>query len=319
MVPSEVFADTPAKVELLLATYNSAAFLPNLLDSLLDQDFPDFQLIISDDGSDDATMHIIGNYCPRFARAPRLLEPRKRTGGAAGNFSHLLAHSTSQYVMLVDHDDIWHPNKVRSALDGIAAAEREYGDQTPLLWHGDLRVIDAAGAVVAPSFWTMKRIDPRCSSEFSRVLVHATVVGCTLIANRSLVKIALPVPQEAIMHDWWLNAIAAATGRVVHDPRPNIDYRIHGRNASAPERVSFGNFRRKADWRGVVHNKMQRRAAQAGALAQVLSECSPVDARTALRFADWDRMGWFEKRLFLLRNNVLYPGVLRNLALLLLA
>jgi hypothetical protein len=49
--------------------------------------------------------------------------------------------------------------------------------------------------------------------------------------NRALLETGLPVPPEAIMHDWWLSMVASAFGRRCYLDRALIDYRQHARNA----------------------------------------------------------------------------------------
>ena len=168
--------------------------------------------------------------------------------------------------MLVDHDDIWRPDKVEVGLAKLMAAEERRGSDVPALVHGDLVVIDEAGRVIEDSFWKLKQIDPSYSCDLRHAVIHATVVGCTITANRALLRAALPVPSEAIMHDWWLNLVAAATGTVEYDPTPHIHYRIHADNVSRPEKVSVGNAFAKTGWREVTQGKTSKaHAASRGA------------------------------------------------------
>ena len=64
-----------------------------------------------------------------------------------------------------------------------------------------------------------------------RMLVQNLVTGCTMLANRSLVLRALPIPEGATMHDSWFGLVAAAFG-VLH-PRyeATVRYRQHQGNA----------------------------------------------------------------------------------------
>ena len=50
-------------------------------------------------------------------------------------------------------------------------------------------------------------------SSLSAQLLSNTLTGCTSLMNRALLEKALPVPPEAIMHDWWLSLVASALGR----------------------------------------------------------------------------------------------------------
>lgn len=305
-------ADT---VELLLATCNSERYLPELLESLVVQTHLDFELVVSDDGSHDKTLKIIAQFAPRFRRPPRILERADPSGSAMMNFARLLEAARADYVLLVDHDDIWHPDKVASGLARVRGVEAICGRDHPVLAHGDLRIIDATGAVSRPSFWAMKQIDPVCSQSLRRTLIHASVVGCTTTMNQALVKACLPIPRDAVMHDWWISLIATACGTVVYDQVPRIDYRIHGNNVSNPRKSSASGALREVNYRAVMQKKLAVRARQASALANALETIDPQAAALARHFAQLPNIGFLARRLSILRHGFLFPGVWRNLAL----
>jgi hypothetical protein len=302
-------------VELLLATYNSERFLAPLLESLVAQTHDDFVLVVSDDGSRDTTLEIVAQFAPRFRHPPRVLDKGQPTGSAMMNFARLLGAASADYVLLVDHDDIWHPDKVACGLAMVREVEVQRGAAHPVLAHGDLRVIDGDGAVSRPSFWAMKQIDPACSQSLRRTLIHASVVGCTTTMNRALVQACLPIPPEAVMHDWWISLIAAARGTVVYDPVPHIDYRIHGNNVSNPREASASAAMGQANYRAVMQQKLAVRAQQAAALAERLEHDAPAAASLSRRFAQLPEIGFVARRLSILRHRFLFPGVWRNLAL----
>lgn len=303
-------------LDLLLATYNSEKYLAELLESLLEQTHKDFVLLVSDDGSSDRTLKILEEFAPRFRHRPRIVSPDKRQGSASANFNHLLAQSTADYVMLVDHDDIWHQEKVARGLTAVEAAEAKLGKDTPALCHGDLEVVDAAGTKVRGSFWQMRQIDPRCSRRLKRSLIHASVVGCTTTLNRALVEAVLPIPEEAVMHDWWITLVASATGTVTFETAPQISYRIHGNNVSNPHEASAAKALMKGGRRAVMKQKVAIRARQAAVLAERLEATHPSAAALAKAFAEIPGKGFIERRWTLLRHRFLFPGVWRNLAML---
>ncbi len=304
-----------SSVELLLATYNSEKYLPDLLESLIGQTHDDFVLVVSDDGSKDATQDILATFASRFRHPLRMLDEASPAGSAMGNFSRLLQASSADYVMLVDHDDRWHPEKVASGLALVQAVEAERGTQHPVLAHSELQVIDGTGAVSQNSFWGMKQIDPACSQSLRRTLMHASVVGCTTTLNRALVNAATPVPPAAIMHDWWISLIAAAQGSVVFDRTPRIDYRIHGNNVSNPREASASAAMAQSNYRAVMKRKIAERARQAGALAQRLETANPAAAAIARNFANLPEQSFFARRFSIFRNGFVFPGIWRNVAL----
>lgn len=105
-----------------LPVYNGAATLARSLDNLLAQTFGDFVLIISDNGSTDATPEICAEYA---RRDPRVRYVRQQTNLVWNeNFRFLLNQADTPYFMWVTHDDIWLP---RFAEANIAQLEANPG------------------------------------------------------------------------------------------------------------------------------------------------------------------------------------------------
>jgi len=85
------------RVSIGVAIYNEAKFLRSTLDSVLAQDFTDFELIISDNASTDGTQEISLEY---VARDPRVSYHRNETNvGATENFNLVFKYATGEYFM----------------------------------------------------------------------------------------------------------------------------------------------------------------------------------------------------------------------------
>lgn len=93
-------------VSIGLPVFNGEAYLVEALDSLLEQTFRDFELIISDNGSTDSTSIICKSYAERDSRICYI--PQERNRGAAWNFNHVFEKSVGRYFMWAAHDDLWH-------------------------------------------------------------------------------------------------------------------------------------------------------------------------------------------------------------------
>jgi hypothetical protein len=219
----------PNSVQIVLATYNGARYLPAQLDSLMIQQAYFSEILVGDDGSTDETPGVIAKYATRFPGKIRTVAKTPGTKGAAANFASLLATSTAEYVLLCDQDDIWDADKIKSLTTRIKELEALHGVSKPLLVHSDLRVVDEQLHEISPSLFAYQNLDKHLSSLVG-CLCQNSVTGCTVIVNRALVRIALPVPSQAIMHDWWLALAAAAFGRLEFVDRPFIQYRQHASN-----------------------------------------------------------------------------------------
>ncbi|MGQ9724471.1 MAG: glycosyltransferase family 2 protein, partial [Tepidimonas sp.] len=234
-------------IDVLLATYNGQAYLPAQLDSLLGQTYPAWRVLASDDGSTDGTPQILADWAQRHPDR-FILVPNPRPGqGALRNFEHLMQASLRQgrarWFAFADQDDLWLPQKLALSAQAMQRLEAEAGPDQPCLVHTDLCVVDAAGRVLHPSLARYEGLDPAAATRDTLLSVNE-VTGCTLLGNRRLLELALPIPQAAIVHDWWC-AVIAGSGRRAFIPQATVHYRQHGANQiGARDRRGWSRARR---------------------------------------------------------------------------
>lgn len=225
------------RVAVLLPTYNGARFLRQQLESLTAQSRQDFVILIRDDGSNDETLAVLRSCMDKAPQQFHLVQDKLGNLGASGNFSFLLQYVLEQaadlglqdaLLMLCDQDDIWEPTKIEVQLDVMSKLQERNPGQ-PLLVHSDLTVIREDESLIAESFISYQGLDA-AKNDLRNMIFSNTVTGCTALFNQQLVRKALPVPDTAMMHDWWLALVAAAFGRIEFIPRPLVRYRQHGQN-----------------------------------------------------------------------------------------
>jgi len=74
------------KVQILLATYNGEKFLGQQLDSIVNQEYNSWELLIHDDGSDDNTIKILNEYQIKYSKNIKLLKDKKLSPVRVKNF-----------------------------------------------------------------------------------------------------------------------------------------------------------------------------------------------------------------------------------------
>ena len=213
-------------IEILMATWNGERFIEEQLSSLFSQSFQDFRLIVRDDGSSDSTPDIVEQYRIRY---PDRVVIRKNPSrqGPCRTFSLLAEESSAPYVAFCDQDDVWRRDKLELSIAAMKAVEAERGAGTPVLVFSDMAIVDDELRVIAPSLWTLGRINPDRAS-LGAMLVQNLVTGCTALANRSLILKASPIPQGATMHDTWLGLTAVVFGILQPLHETTVQYRQHG-------------------------------------------------------------------------------------------
>lgn len=224
-------AKTP-KIAIVLASYNGAANLRAQLDSYLLQTLAPALVIVSDDGSQDASRAVVADFAARHPAVPlQVLEgPRQ---GAAQNFLHLLRAVPDQMDMVAfsDQDDVWLPEKLARGAATLQAAQLDAGS-TPGLVLGASLVCD--GDLGNPRRSAL----PKRPAGFRHALVQNIAGGNTMLLNRTATRLLQACAADVqaagaalVVHDWWAyQIITGCGGRVIFDPEPSLLYRQHSGN-----------------------------------------------------------------------------------------
>ncbi|KAF0218732.1 MAG: family 2 glycosyl [Geobacteraceae bacterium] len=303
------------KVSVCMATRNGEQYIHAQLESILLQLAPDDEVIISDDSSTDRTVDIVKGFGDARVR----LYENNTFFNPIANFANALGKAGGDYMALADQDDVWLPRKIRLTLAKMNELEGMYGKETPLLVHTDLKVVTANLEVVAESLWRFQKTDPQKGVSLNRLLVQNTVSGCTIMMNRALRDIALPIPPEAVMHDWWLALVAAAFGRIGHVSEPTMLYRQHGENDVGARQWSLFNLFRLVSELGNSKRDIVRIRKQAGVFLQRYSKL--LSARNREMTGIYSRLGeqgCLMKRYYILKYGFFHTGLVRNVGMLLI-
>ncbi len=94
------------KVSIIIPTYNRANLLKQAIQSVLDQSFSDFELLILDDASTDNTEEIVKSFIDVRIRYTRHLS----NIGITKNRNYGLSKSIGEYIAMLDSDDLWISN-----------------------------------------------------------------------------------------------------------------------------------------------------------------------------------------------------------------
>ena len=95
---------TPPKVSVCITTYNYARFLPEAIESILNQDFADFELLIIDDCSKDNTAEVVQKYAAKDARIR--FSVNSPNVGMVNNWNLCLRQARGEFIKFVFGDDL---------------------------------------------------------------------------------------------------------------------------------------------------------------------------------------------------------------------
>ncbi|MBC7901921.1 MAG: glycosyltransferase [Gemmatimonadaceae bacterium] len=207
------------KVSILMITYNHAPFIAQALDSVLMQqvDF-EYEIVVGEDCSTDATRKTLIEYRQKFPDKIRLLLPEKNLG-MIRNFAATFQECRGEYIALLEGDDFWtSTSKLQRQVDYLDAHPEcaasfhnveiiyENDDKAPHLFHGkNLKPFFTQRDIVSDFFI------PTCS---------------TMCRNR-LFKQFPDWYYDMPMGDWPLHVMNSGHGNYAYIDEPLASYRVH--------------------------------------------------------------------------------------------
>ena len=115
------------RVSVVLIFFNGEAYLVEAIESVISQTFDDWEFLLVDDGSSDASPTIAIDYANRYPGKIVYLEhPGHLNRGAPAARNLGIAHARSEYIAFIDADDVWLPSKLMDQV-AILDAHREVG------------------------------------------------------------------------------------------------------------------------------------------------------------------------------------------------
>ena len=210
------------KVQILMSTYNGEKYVSEQIDSILQQDYPNIEFLIRDDGSKDSTVSILEKYSHEHPNIKLFIGENK---GVIRSFFELLlqASDEAEYFAFCDQDDFWKPQKVARA---VSLLDIESPDQ-PLLYISRLDIVDE-------QLNTLKQspVPPKGPS-LENALIQNIANGCVMVFNKQMVntfKSHLPNVDKVMMHDGWFYLLGTALGKIIYDEQSHLLYRQHSSN-----------------------------------------------------------------------------------------
>ena len=292
-----------SKISILLSTYNGEKYLKAQLDSLFSQSYKNFKLIARDDGSSDKTLEILKSYDIE-------LLPSNENIGVKCSFETLLKYafenSDADYFMFCDQDDVWNQDKVKLTLQKMYEMEKLYKN-TPILVHTDLEVVDENLHTINPSFMKLQNLHEK-KNRLNNLLIQNTITGCTVMINKDLAKLCLPMSSNAIVHDWWVGLVASYFGKIGYVDDSTIKYRQHTSNTIGAKGFDIGfvlkSISKKVSLGGNISQSK-------GFFQQFKNELDEDTIEMLQEFISLEQKTWWQKRAILLKYKLVKQGFIR--------
>lgn len=311
-------------IDIAVSLYNCAPWLADFKASLLAQQTGGWRVVARDDGSSDETPRLLAQWGAELGEKIAVLQEQSRQNlGVAGSFTAVLAATSAPWVMLADPDDVWLPGKIKATQNAMREAEARWGSSTPIVVCTDARVVDAALNEMASSYWRLYRMKPQAAGRMPGTAIENEALGSTMMVNRALVDLALPIDAAAAYQDWWLALVGAAFGKIVTLPQQTILYRRHGSNETeSPYSASLSTALRRtarspADARRRITALVDQAASQAAAFAsRYRNRLTASDLAALEALASTPSRGWMGRRWVFIRHGIWFGSWIKNFGLL---
>ena len=214
------------KLCILLASYNGEKYISEQLDSIINQTYKNWELIIRDDGSKDETMTILDKYEKKDERI-KILRDDKGNLGFLKNFEELLFNAKEEFVLFSDQDDFWLRNKLEKFVEKIKGLDEKVLSK-PLLIHCNSLVCDDKLEIIKEEFIDSKIAKKTNSNIY---FFEYIVQGSTSMVNKKMIKESLPFLKNVTLHDRYFHLLSQFLGTRVFIDESLVKYRQHERNA----------------------------------------------------------------------------------------
>lgn len=155
-------------------------FLREMIGSVLDQSFPDLELVLANASPDDETVNRTLREYEEKDRRVRLIT-LKENGGISANTNAAIDAAAGEYICLMDHDDLIAPDALFSAFSAIRDREEEDGVRPELLYTDEDKIRDGGKG-------TEEHFQPHFKPDFNLDLLRSNNYICHfLIVKKSLI------------------------------------------------------------------------------------------------------------------------------------
>ena len=206
------------EVSVIIPTYNRAHYICSAIQSVLNQTFEDFEIIVVDDASTDDTREIIDKF--EDERIYYIRHKKNRGGSASRNTG--IKHSRGKFIAFLDDDDLWMRNKLEKQLDLINKTS-EIG----VVYTGVL-LINNSGQIISHKIPSLR------GNIFPDILKKNYVGSCSMVLVRKecFTRIGLFDENLPAGQDWdmWIRLAKRYQFDSVNEPL--VLYRVHEKRIS---------------------------------------------------------------------------------------
>ena len=227
------------KVSVVMPAYNVGAFIAEAIQSVLDQTYPDWELVIVDDGATDNTASIIATFAD-----PRIIVVHQANGGLTAARNSGLSKISGDWVLFLDSDDVLRPD----ALEHLMRAAALDRGVPPAVIYGDYMRIDEAGTTLGRRE-LLGKIRTQPSGDLLGFFLQGFVqmIGTAIVRRDVVTRVGRIQVGLEPMEDWVWFTLAALHGEFVSVDRIVMDYRMRPSSLSMTAGLAIDRYKPALD------------------------------------------------------------------------
>ena len=305
--------DNEIEIVILLATFNSERYLEEQLDSIINQTYTKWKILVQDGGSTDSTLSILLSYKEKLQGKLLIYRSEKKLS-TKENFSLLLSKSYGDLFMFCDHDDVWLPDKIQVSVSSyFSTLVKSTRRNEPILIFTDSIVVDSKLNQISSSFLAYENLDASRTT-FKNLLLQNVGAGNTMLFNKALKEKIFPIPTQAIMHDYWAMLVASAFGKIVYVNKKTLLYRQHGHNVIGAKKYKIKQLMNMKKIFKEARRRLNAQLIQASCFyANYGEELSKEDRGLLMSLVSLKEKNFLLRKIELLRNSWSKSGLLRSI------
>ncbi|CAD5296588.1 MAG: glycosyltransferase family 2 protein [Imperialibacter sp.] len=253
------------KVSVVIPAFNAEAYIRATIQSVLNQTFDDFEIVVVDDCSTDNTANVISSFDDKRIR----LHTNEKNKGIAYTRNRLISLARAKYLAILDADDLAYPSRLQVQYDFLS-------ENPDFAFAGsDIELIDTAGKTIGYNQYTYPP-----ENYPSLLFFHNIIAQSSVMINRDYIEslpqiYSLDFPPAEDYHLW---VRLALMGKTYNLPQVLVKYRIHSQSVSIA----------KASLMEQMVEKIILWQAQRLGLAPTRDE---LNIQKALAHSDYSRLG----------------------------
>ncbi|HEC0486240.1 glycosyltransferase family 2 protein [Pseudomonas aeruginosa] len=162
-------------VSIITPSYNAEKLIGRTIQSVLDQTFDNWEMIIVDDCSKDSTRSVVAAYAEKDSRI-RLVGLEKNNGAPAAPRNIGVQHASGDWIAFLDADDIWHPRKLELQLEAIKSTRARFSCTQMVDFFDDKEIV----------FESVKTV-PQQIVDFSQQRIKGRIPTSSVLLDKELI------------------------------------------------------------------------------------------------------------------------------------